>query len=269
MLGDVGLGGADDVERIALALLRRVAPGGDAVAAEDAPDGLRVGALDLGDVQAQLEAGPAPGHPHDAVAEDRLGQGLAVRRRRDRDAGVGVEVVDVGGIDQAVHRRVDGGGCAPGAEQAVVEGRDHLVLTLHTGVDVDEGTHPVQAQHGQAGLLQGAEVAAGALDPHQIGRLGGHRVDGLALRRGVAAGVVGGAGIRAEPVGARDELRGGRRGRRGGHVSSILPGRRRRGPPRSIPGSHCRRRPAWGRRAARAPRARRRGRGARRCRRRP
>ena len=269
VLGDVGLGGADDVERVGLALPRRVPPGRDAVAAEDAADRLRVGALDLGDVEAELEAGTAPGHPDDAVAEDLLREGLAVGRRRDRDAGVGVEVVDVGGVDESVHGRVDRGGRAAGAEEAVVEGRDHLVLALHAGVDVDEGAHPVQAQHREAGLLQGAEVAAGALDPHQLGRLGRHRVDGLALGGGVAAGVVRGAGVRAEPVGALDELRGGRRAVWAVTVSSILPGRRRRGPPRSIPGSRCRHRPARGSRAARAPRATRRGRGARRCRRRP
>ena len=116
VLGDVGLGGADDVERVGLALPRRVPPGRDAVAAEDAADRLRVGPLDLGDVEAELEAGTAPGHPHDAVAEDLLRQGLAVGRRRDGDAGVGVQVVDVGGVDEAVHGRVDRGSRTAGAE---------------------------------------------------------------------------------------------------------------------------------------------------------
>ena len=42
-LGEERLGGADDVQRVALALLGGVAPGGDAVAAQDTADGLRVG----------------------------------------------------------------------------------------------------------------------------------------------------------------------------------------------------------------------------------
>jgi hypothetical protein len=77
------------------------------VAAEDAADRLRVGLLDRGDVEPELEAGPPPRHPDDLLAEDLLGQLLAVRGGRDRDAGVGVQVVDVRGVDEAVHRGVD------------------------------------------------------------------------------------------------------------------------------------------------------------------
>src|SRR5690606_13826464 len=112
VLGDVGLGGADDVEGVALALLARVAPGGDAVAAEDAADRPGVGGLDGGDVEAELEAGPPPRHPHHPVAEDPPGQLGAVGGGGDRDAGVGVQVVHVGGVDQGVHGGVDGGGGA-------------------------------------------------------------------------------------------------------------------------------------------------------------
>ena len=130
VLGDVGRGGVDDPEAVLLGLLGGVAPRGDAVAAEDAADRLRVGLLDGGDVEAELEARTPPGHPDDLVAEDLLGQRLAVGGGRDRDAGVGVQVVDVGGVDQAVHRGVDRGCRAALAVQAVVERRDHLVLAL-------------------------------------------------------------------------------------------------------------------------------------------
>jgi hypothetical protein len=44
--------------------------------------------------------GPAPRHPHDAVAEALLGERLAVRGGRQRDAAVGVQVVDVRRLDQ-------------------------------------------------------------------------------------------------------------------------------------------------------------------------
>ena len=138
------------------------------MAAEDAADGLRVGRLDRGDVEAELEAGPPPRHPDDLVAEDLLGQLLAVRGRGDRDAAVGVQVVDVRRVDEAVHRGVDRRRGAALAVQAVVERRDHLVLALDAGVDVDERAHPVQPQHGQARLCERAEVAAGALDPQQL-----------------------------------------------------------------------------------------------------
>ena len=194
-----------------LGLLAGVAPRGDAVAAEDAADRLRVLLLDLGDVEAELEAGPAPRHPDDLVAEDGRGELLAVGGGRDRDAGVGVQVVDVRGVDEAVHRGVDRRRGAALAVQAVVERRDHLVLALEAGVDVDQGAHPVEAEHGEAGLLQGAEVAAGALDPEQLDGLAGDRVGLGALGRGVAARVVGVLGVGAEAVGPGDQLGGGAR----------------------------------------------------------
>ena len=241
-----------------------VAPRGDAVAAEDAADRLRVLLLDLGDVEAELEAGPAPRHPHDLLAEDLLGQLLPVGGRRDRDAGVGVQVVDVRGVDEAVHRGVDRRRGAALAVQAVVERRDHLVLAVDARVDVDQRAHPVEAEHGEAGLGQGAEVATGSLDPEQLDVLAGDGVGLGALRGGVAPGVVGVLRVRAQSVGPGDQLL------RGAHLfSSILPACRRRGPLRSVPGSRSRRRPAPGSPAAHAPLATLRGRLVRRCRRRP
>ena len=125
---------------------------------------------DRGDVEAELEAGPAPRDPGHPVAEAAAGQRLAVGGGRERDAGVRVEVVDVGGVDEPVHRGVDRRRRAAAAVQAVVERGDHLVLALDARVDVDERAQPVQAQDGEAGLGQRAEVAAGALDPQQLDR---------------------------------------------------------------------------------------------------
>ena len=71
------------------------------------------------------------------------------------------------------------------AVQAVVERSDHLVLAVHARVDVNEGTQPIEAQHRQPGLGEGAQVAAGALHPQQLDRLTGDRVGLGALRRGV------------------------------------------------------------------------------------
>ena len=110
------------------------------------------------------------------------------------------------GVDEAVHRGVDRRRRAALAVQAVVERGDHLVLALDAGVDVDERAHPVQPQHGEAGLGQRAEVAAGALDPQQLDVLAGDRVGLGALGGGVAAGVVGVLRVGAEAVGPGDQL---------------------------------------------------------------
>ena len=113
-------------------------------------DRIRVGLLDGGDVEAELEAGATPRDPHDLLAVDRLGELLAVGRGGDGDAGVGVEVVDVGARDEAVHGGVDRRRGAAAAVEAEVERRHHLVLAVLARVDVDQRAQPVEAQHGEA-----------------------------------------------------------------------------------------------------------------------
>ena len=97
-----------------------------------------------------------------------------------------MQVVDVRGVDEAVHGRVDARRRTALAVQAVVEGRDHLVLALDARVDVHERAHPVEAQHREALLGERAEVAAGALHPQQLDGLPRHRVGLGPLRGGVA-----------------------------------------------------------------------------------
>jgi len=210
VLGDVGGGGPDDLERSRLTVLGGAAPGRDPVPAQDRPDRLRLLALDGGDVEAQLEPGPTPRDPGDPVAEGGPGERLAVRGRGEGDPGVGVEVVDVGGIHQAVHRRVDGRRGPAAAVEAIVERGDHLVLAFHARIRVHEAAQAVQPEDREAGLGQGPKVAAGALDPEQLDGLAHHRIDADALRRGVAAGVIRVRGIGAEPVRAREQLDNGR-----------------------------------------------------------
>ena len=69
------------------------------------------------------------------------------------------------------------GARAASAMEAVVERADHLVLALDAGVDVDERAQAVEAQHGQPVLGQRPEVATGALDPQQLDRRAGRRID--------------------------------------------------------------------------------------------
>ena len=168
----------------------RRAPGRDAVAAEDHADRIGPLAPDRRDVEPELEPRPSPRGPRDAVTERLPRQRLAVRRRRERDPGVGMEVVDMGRVDQSVHRGVDRRCGTAASEQAVVERRDHLVFLLDAGVDVDERPEAVQPEDRQAGLGERAEIAARTLDPQQLDRAPGHRIDGAALGRRVAAGVV-------------------------------------------------------------------------------
>jgi hypothetical protein len=196
----------DDPERVLLCFLGRGAPGGDAVPAQDGADGLRVGVLDRGDVQPQLETGPTPGHPENLVAEDLGGQRFAVGGRGDRDARVRVQVVHVRGVHEPVHGGVDGRGGAALAVQAVIKRRHHLVLALHPGVDVLQRLQPVQAQDRKVLCLQRAQVPAGALHPQELDVLAGDRVRLGALRGGVAPGEVRVPLVRAQAVGTGDQV---------------------------------------------------------------
>ena len=189
-----------------LGLRAGVAPCRDPVAAQDDADGLRVRRRDRGDVQAQLEARAPPRHPHHPIAEASavsFSPSAAVASAMPES---GCRWSTCGGVDQPVHRGVDRRGGAAPAVQAEVERGDHLVLALDARVDVDQRAQPVQPQHGQPGRGQRAEVAAGSLDPQQLHRLTGDRVGLGALRRGVAAGVVGVARVGAQPVGPGDQV---------------------------------------------------------------
>ena len=224
-----------------------VAPGRDAVAAEDARRSPAGSPLDRGDVEAELEAGPAPRHPDHLVAEALLGQRLAVGSGRERDAGVRVQVVDVGGLDEPVHRGVDRRGRSARAVQAVVERGDHLVLALDAGVDVRRARAAgrAAARRGPASV----SVPRSPPDPFTHSSSTGSAGDRVGLGPlggGVAPGVVGVARIGAQPVGPGEQVV-----RPSGHARPIRPGCRRRGRPRSAPGSRCRRRQPSGRRAGR------------------
>ena len=134
------------------------------------PIASRVGLLHGGDLEAELEPRTPPRHPYDAVAEALLRQRLAVGRRRQRDPGVGMEMIDVRGVDESMHGGVDRRCCAAAPMEAVVEGGDHLVFSIDPGIDVGERAHAIEPKHGETFLRQRAEVAAGALHPQQLDR---------------------------------------------------------------------------------------------------
>jgi len=199
-LGDKPLGGPDDLERALLAFFRGVAPGRDAVAAQDRPDGLRLALAQRRDIEAELKAGSSPGHPGHAVAKALAGERLAIGRRCQGDPRIGMEVIDVGGVDETVHRRIDRWRRPAASVEAVVERGDHLVLALDARIDGDERAKSVEPEDGQIVLGERAKVATRALDPEHLDRPADHRVDGAALGRRVAPGEVGVALIGAQPV---------------------------------------------------------------------
>ncbi len=179
---EIRLRGLDDPTTVALRLVAGRTPRGDAMATEDHADRFDVRALHRGDVEAELEAGAPPRHPHDPVAVDVLGQLLTVDRRGDGDAAVGVQMVDMCGGHERVHGGVDRRRCAAGPVATEIEQRDHLVLARLARIHVDERPQPVEAKNGEAGFGERAEIAAGSLHPQQLDVLAGDGVDVDPLR---------------------------------------------------------------------------------------
>ena len=84
------------------------------------------------DLEGEFETRTPPRHPRDLLAEALLGERFAVGGGGQRDHRVGVEVIDVRGRQQAVHRSVDRR--RGSADTAVLEQFDHLVFVLRTPV---------------------------------------------------------------------------------------------------------------------------------------
>ena len=166
-------------------------------------DPLQVGVVlqQLAVEAAQLPARPDPGDPGHPAAVALGGQALPVGAGRQGDHAVGVQVVDVGPVDQPVHRGVDRRRRPAGPVGAPSEQVDHLVLVRLAPVALVQPAQPVQLQHGQPPEAQRPQVAAGALHIQQGGRLTGGRMGDLHLAGGVAAAVVGHRRVGAEPVG--------------------------------------------------------------------
>jgi hypothetical protein len=116
-----------------------------------------------------------------------------------------VEVVDVVPREEAVECGVDGGGdlvVAEGGEW--IEG-DHLVLESLAAIDVFELDEAVEIELGEAGFLNGPDVAAAAFDGEDAHGLAGEGVFEFEFGAGVAAAEIGDAEVRAEQVGAVTE----------------------------------------------------------------
>ena len=128
----------DHPETVGFRFVARGTPRRDAVTTEHHPNSVRVALVDRCDVEAQLESGAAPGDPGDPGAKDVSGQSFAVCRGRDGNDAVGMQMVDMRSLDQAVHRSVDGWCGSTPAVQAEVKSGHHLVLPGLSGIDGDQ-----------------------------------------------------------------------------------------------------------------------------------
>ena len=128
VFGDEGFGTPDHVEAALLAFIAGRAPRREAMTAEYAADRRRVRCVEFGDVQSELEAGPAPIDPQNLVSETSFRQLRAIDGRRKGDDRIRMKMVDVHLIDEGMHGGVDAGRGSASSEEAVVEEPHHLVF---------------------------------------------------------------------------------------------------------------------------------------------
>jgi hypothetical protein len=169
----------DDGNGAEVALALRLAPGEEAVAAEDDPVATGCGGDRIAQHQGEFKAGTLPRHPHHLVPElliELRHLFEAVGRGCQRDGPVRVQVIDVRKRKEAVQRCVDGGRDGIVAEGAERIHTDDLVLAGDALVAVGEREHLVEIERGEAGTLDAAEIAARALDPEDLLRLAVERV---------------------------------------------------------------------------------------------
>ena len=165
---------------------------------------------EIAQAEAEIEARPLPVEPAEPAAEGVGDSVPPFRGGREGDQRVGVEMVDVGGGEKSVQRRVDRRHRAARPEAGVVEQGDHLVLLVEALVDALHRAQPLEVDQGEPVDGQGAEVAAGPFHREHAAGLPGDRVGELDLGRGVAAAEVRDARIRPEaarPLDERDDLR--------------------------------------------------------------
>ena len=178
-----------------LRLVGRVGPRDDAVAAQHDPVELGLGGDEVAEPQAEVEPGPLPVEPAEPALERRLDVLAAVRRGREGDQGVRMQVVDMGEGKKSVQRRVDRRDRAARSEAGVVEQTDHPVLVVAASVDAFQAAQPLEVDERETSRRQRAEVAAGALDGENVARLARDRILELDLHGRVAAAEVGDARI--------------------------------------------------------------------------
>lgn len=177
-----------------------VSPCKESVAFQNDPASLRIFKAEFFQPQAQFIARALPGQPADVGAEDLLRDCLAVACRGNGDDCVRMHMVDMAFRHIGMKRGVDGGGARVQVEGAMGQAGDHLVFKLDAAIEPFKCPQLVHVECRKTIHLDGADIAARALDPQYLDLIAG---EGILLHRlggGVAATVVGDALVGAQEV---------------------------------------------------------------------
>ncbi|MNS67178.1 hypothetical protein D3C72_1004230 [compost metagenome] len=168
--------------------------------------GLGIGFYESLQVEAELKARTAPGKPANVIAEDLLRQLFRVFGGGNRDDRIGMHVVDMIIRYETVQRRIDGGRARIEVEGAMRQEADHAILVLHTLVNALQRFQLIEIKRRKTVELDGADIAAGTLHPHDTDLLARQRIGFEHLCGCVAATVIGDALVRTQQIGAIKQL---------------------------------------------------------------
>src|ERR1035437_779340 len=126
--------------------------------------------------------------------------GLAVCRRSQRDAPIGMQMIHMGEGKKPVQRSVDGRRNGIIAECTKRIHLHHGVFCFLASVEVFEGQQLVKIESGETAPLNTPKVSAAALDPEYFYRLTRKRIELIDFGTCVAAGKVCDAQVRAEQI---------------------------------------------------------------------
>ncbi len=117
-----------------------------------------------------------------------------------------MHVVDMIEGHKTMQRRVDGGRTRVEIERAMGKKTDHAVFVFHTAIDALERFKLFHVEGREAVKLDGADIAARSLDPHDADLVAGERVGFPDFGRGIATTVIGDPFVSAQKVGAIEKL---------------------------------------------------------------
>jgi hypothetical protein len=205
-------GALDKIEGANITRVVVIRPGNEPVLAHHNGLRLRLPAVNLLHGQAQLEARPHPRHVGHFVTKNFARQLLAVGGSGHGDDGVRVHVVHLPAGQEGVQRRVNRGGARVEIERAMRVERHHVVLrggfdplVRARGVNFLQGVELIQVERGEKRPRARAQIAARALDPQDLLRLGRQRVFLGDFSGGVAAAGIGDALVTPEQIRAVDQ----------------------------------------------------------------
>ena len=196
----------DDGKRQFVTRLGVIIPCEETMAFQHDTLGLRVGLDESFEIETELETRATPGQPADIVTENLLRQLFRILRSGNGDDCIGMHMVDMIVRHETVQRRIDGSRARIKVEGAMRQETDHAVFIRNALVNALQRFQLVEIKRRKTIELDGADIAAGALHPHDADLLARQRIGLKHLCRCVSTAIIGDALVGTEQIGTIKQL---------------------------------------------------------------